>query len=50
MTKLRWGILGVARINDRLLPAFKQAVTADLRAVASRSLERARSAAAAAGI
>src|SRR5438128_1655974 len=48
--KLRWGILGVARINDRLLPAFAQAATVDLRAIASRSLDRARQAAAAAGI
>lgn len=48
--KLRWGILGVAKINDRLLPAFARAANADLRAIASRSLERARAAATAAGI
>jgi predicted dehydrogenase len=48
--KLRWGILGVAKINDRVLPAFRKAVHADLRAIASRSAERARAAAAAAGI
>jgi predicted dehydrogenase len=48
--KLRWGILGVARINDRLLPAFARAASAELRGIASRSPERARSAAAAAGI
>ncbi len=49
-TKLRWGILGVARINDRLLPGFAHTANVDLRAIASRSLERARAAAAAAGI
>ena len=48
--KLRWGILGVAKINDRLLPSFARAETADLRAIASRSLDRARAAAKAAGI
>src|SRR3954468_15742128 len=46
--KLRWGILGVAKINERLLPAFAQAANAELRAVASRSADRARQAAAAA--
>ena len=48
--KLRWGILGVARINDRLLPGFARAARADLRAIASRSPDRAREAARAAGI
>ncbi len=43
--KLRWGILGVARINGRLLPGFRRAAHADLRAIASRSLDRARAAA-----
>ena len=47
---LRWGILGVAAINDRLLPAFRASVTADLRAVASRSLDKAKGYAAKAGI
>ncbi len=47
---LRWGILGVAKINERLLPAFAVAADADLVAIASRSPERARDAAAAAGI
>jgi predicted dehydrogenase len=50
MDKLRWGILGVARINERLLPAFAKAGSAELRAIASRSLEKARAAAAAARI
>jgi predicted dehydrogenase len=48
--KMRWGILGVAHINQRLRPAFARARNADLRAIASRSLDRARSAAQAAGI
>ncbi|HXG13378.1 MAG TPA: Gfo/Idh/MocA family oxidoreductase [Gemmataceae bacterium] len=48
--KLRWGILGVAKINERLLPAFARAANAELRAIASRAPERARQAAAAAGI
>lgn len=48
--KLRWGILGVAKINERLLPAFARAGNAELRAIASRSPERAREAAALAGI
>jgi D-xylose 1-dehydrogenase (NADP+, D-xylono-1,5-lactone-forming) len=48
--KLRWGILGVAHNNKRLLPAFARSTHAELRAIASRSPERARAAAAAAGI
>lgn len=50
MKKLRWGILGVALINERLLPAFPKAANAELTAIASRSLDRARNAAKAAGI
>jgi D-xylose 1-dehydrogenase (NADP+, D-xylono-1,5-lactone-forming) len=42
--KLRWGILGDAGINQRLLPAFRASTTADLRAIASRSLDKARAA------
>jgi predicted dehydrogenase len=48
--KLRWGILGVAKINDRLLPAFAVANNAELRAIASRSAGRVQAASAAAGI
>jgi len=44
-SKLRWGILGVAKINDRLLPAFHASTTVDLAAIASRSLEKATAAA-----
>lgn len=35
-TKLRWGILGAARINERLLPAIVEASNAELIAIASR--------------
>src|SRR5687767_14971014 len=49
-TVLRWGILGVAKINERLLPAFARAYNAELRAIASRSLDKAKAAAQAAGI
>ena len=48
--KLRWGILGVAKINERLLPAFAKAATAELVGIASRSLQKAQDAAKAAGI
>jgi D-xylose 1-dehydrogenase (NADP+, D-xylono-1,5-lactone-forming) len=48
--KLRWGILGVAKINERLLPAFAKANNAELIGIASRSLEKANDAARIAGI
>lgn len=35
-TKLRWGILGAARVNERLLPAIVEADNAKLIAIASR--------------
>ncbi|MFM8444527.1 MAG: Gfo/Idh/MocA family protein [Methylococcus sp.] len=35
-TKLRWGILGAARVNERLLPAIVEARNAELVAIASR--------------
>jgi len=35
-SKLRWGILGAARINERLLPAIVDARNAELVAIASR--------------
>ncbi len=47
---VRWGILGVAHINRRLIPALAAAVNAELRAVASRSSDRDRAAAAAANV
>lgn len=40
--KLRWGILSTAKINDRLLPAFAKSTTADVVAVASRDLAKAK--------
>jgi predicted dehydrogenase len=48
--KLRWGVLGVAKINDRLFPGFNRAPHAELRAIASRTPQRARDAAEAAGL
>ena len=50
MQKVRWGILGVAKINERLLPGFAKAANAELRGIASRSLEKAQAAAKAANI
>ena len=38
---VRWGLLSTARINERLIPAIRQTERAELRAVASRSAERA---------
>jgi len=35
-TKLRWGILGAARVNERLMPAIIEASNAELAAIASR--------------
>jgi predicted dehydrogenase len=35
-TKLRWGILGAARVNERLMPAILEASNAELVAIASR--------------
>src|SRR4051812_2260578 len=48
--QLRWGILGVAKINDRLLPAFAASQRGSLRGIASRSVAKAKTAAEAAGI
>ncbi len=36
MNKLKWGILGAARVNERLLPAIIQAPNSQLVAIASR--------------
>jgi predicted dehydrogenase len=49
-SKLRWGILGVAAINQRILPSFLRVRNAELRAIASRSLDKAKAAAQSAGI
>jgi D-xylose 1-dehydrogenase (NADP+, D-xylono-1,5-lactone-forming) len=48
--KARWGILGVAKINDRLLPSFGRARNLELYGIASRALEKAEAAARAAAI
>ena len=48
--KVRWGILGVAKINARLLPGFAAAANAELVALASRDADRAKAAAQAAGV
>ena len=48
--KIRWGILGVAKINDRLIPAFAKSSLGELAAIASRDLGKAQAAARAAGI
>jgi predicted dehydrogenase len=45
MRTIRWGILGVAKINGRLIPAFKKAIGLELVAIASRDAERAAEAA-----
>jgi xylose dehydrogenase (NAD/NADP) len=36
MAKLKWGILGAARVNERLLPAIIEAPNSQLVAIASR--------------
>lgn len=36
MDKLRWGILGAARVNERLMPAIIEASNSELVAIASR--------------
>jgi predicted dehydrogenase len=40
-TKLRWGILGAARINERLMPAIVDAKNTELIAIASRRVNAA---------
>ncbi len=43
--KLRWGILGTAKINQRLMPAFRSAPSVDLVGIASRDPAKAEQAA-----
>lgn len=42
---VRWGILGVAAINDSFLPGLRDATGSEVGAIASRSLDRAQAAA-----
>jgi predicted dehydrogenase len=49
--RLRWGILGVARIaTEKVIPAMQQAARCEVTAIASRDLDKARRAAATLGI
>ena len=51
MKKIRWGVLGAARIaRTKVIPAMQRATEGEVTALASRSLETARAAAAALGI
>ena len=44
MNRIRWGVLGGARIaNARFMPAMKEARFAELSAIGSRSLDKSRS-------
>jgi predicted dehydrogenase len=49
--KVRWGVLGVAKIaREKVIPAMQRSRHADVLAIASRDIDRARAAAAALGI
>jgi predicted dehydrogenase len=51
MRKIRWGVLGVAKIaTDRVIPAMQRGQWSEVTAIASRDLEKARAAAARLGI
>jgi predicted dehydrogenase len=51
MKKVRWGVLGAANIAiEKVLPAMQQGAYCDIAAIASRSLEKARTAATRLGI
>ena len=51
MPKVRWGVLGVAKIAvEKVIPAMQQGVWSEVTAIASRDLARAQRAAAALGI
>jgi len=45
MMVVRWGILGTAKINHKIIPAFQASTMADVLAIASRSVEKATQAA-----
>ena len=36
MTKIRWGIVGAARVNERIMPAIAQSKLGELIAIGSR--------------
>src|SRR5436190_24032878 len=49
--KVRWGVLGAAKIAaQKVIPAMQRSQWADVTAIASRDIEKARAAAAALGI
>src|SRR6266516_3383838 len=49
--KVRWGVLGVAKIaREKVIPAMQRSRWADVTAIASRDIDKARAAAAALGI
>ena len=51
MRKIRWGVLGAAKIaTDKVIPAMQRGQWSTVAAIASRDLEKARSAAAKLGI
>ena len=51
MRKIRWGVLGVAKIaTDKVIPAMQRGQWSTVTAIASRDLEKARAAAAKLGI
>ena len=50
MTKVQWGILGTAKIIKKIIPAFQHSALGDVAAIASRSEEKARTAAEAYGL
>jgi predicted dehydrogenase len=51
MTKIRWGVLGVARIaTEKVIPAMQRGRLTQVTAIASRDIRRARAAAPALGI
>jgi predicted dehydrogenase len=51
MTKIRWGVLGVARIaTEKVIPAMQRGELCEVTAIASRDVQRARAAAPGLGI
>src|ERR1700679_3221294 len=46
MTKIRWGVLGVAKIaTNKVIPAMQRASNVEIAAIASRNLDKAKAAA-----